>query len=112
MNNTVKHVVEPNTISGFNMPVKTPLGMGRSLGRFLIKTAHEEGIAKGVLVRLPVNDDTRPHLNRSNCITPKAVKSGLWVFPESELGQGLVEFLMFLAFVAVVIFAICRNWPW
>ena len=30
----------------------------------------------------------------------------------SEKGQGLVEYIMILVFVAIVIFVICKDWPW
>jgi len=37
----------------------------------------------GLLVRLPVNDATRPHLGAS--WTPRARISGLWVFAIEEM---------------------------
>lgn len=71
-----------------NVKINTPIGEGVSQGGF--RTAQKQ----------------------SNCLTPRAVKSGLWVFRASECGQGLIEYLMIILFVAFVIFVICRNWPW
>lgn len=68
-----------------NMPVTTPLGAGVVLAPYVVTAANGEVISRGIAVRLPVNDETRKHLNKSNCITPRATLSGLWVFQESEL---------------------------
>lgn len=67
-----------------NTKVKTPLGEGMVQGAFAIK-ANGEDVVQGALVCLPINDITRPHLNRSNCITPHARLSGLWVFQIKDL---------------------------
>lgn len=58
-----------------NQLVNTPIGVGRCQGSF----------DERVLVRLPVNDKTRDHLKQSNCLTPRAKQSGLWVFAKAEL---------------------------
>lgn len=68
-----------------NMKIKTPLGEGTMQAPFAVKDAAGNDVVRGALVRLPINDATRPHLNKSNCITPHATLSGLWVFQESEL---------------------------
>lgn len=68
-----------------NMKIKTPLGEGTMQAPFAVKDAQGEHVVRGALVRLPINDVTRPHLNKSNCLTPHAQISGLWVFQESEL---------------------------
>lgn len=68
-----------------NMKIKTPLGEGTMQAPFAVKDAQGENVVRGALVRLPINDVTRPHLNKSNCLTPHAQISGLWVFQESEL---------------------------
>jgi hypothetical protein len=34
------------------------------------------------------------------------------LFSPSESGQGLVEYLMIIAFVVVVVFFVLKNWPW
>ncbi len=57
-----------------NAKVNTPFGQGIVQGRWA------DG---GWLVRLPIDETTKAHLNRS--ITPRAKQSGLWVFEESEL---------------------------
>ena len=71
-----------------NQKVSTPLGAGTVQGPFAVNDANGESIVKGVLVRLPVNDQTKPHLKKSNCITPKASLSALFVFQEEQLTVG------------------------
>lgn len=68
-----------------NQKVNTPIGEGTAQGSFHITDANGHLIVAGVGVRLPVNDVTRKQLNKSNCVTPRANVSGLWVFSESEL---------------------------
>lgn len=69
-----------------NTKVKTSMGEGIAQApAFSIRDGHGNDIVQGVLVRLPINDATRPHLNKSNCLTPHAVLSGLWVFQVQEL---------------------------
>lgn len=68
-----------------NTKVSTPLGEGMVQAPFAIQSAQGEDIVRGLLVRMPINDSTRGHLNKSNCITPHATLSGLWVFQEKEL---------------------------
>jgi len=81
------HIINPQNITGMlNRKMSTPLGDGIVFGHFQLKDAGVEGIATRVLVRLPVNDVTREHLRDSNCVTPRAEKNGLWVFPVSEVG--------------------------
>lgn len=66
-----------------NTKVITPLGEGIVQGRFEVKAGADA--VTGVLVRLPINDETRRHLKRSNCMTPRAAVSGLWVFQEEAV---------------------------
>jgi len=68
-----------------NQKINTPIGDGITQGQFGIKDANGEEIVSGVMVRLPINETTRSSLTKSNCITPRAIRSGLWVFQESEL---------------------------
>ncbi len=68
-----------------NTKVSTPLGEGMVQAPFAIKSAQGDDIVRSLLVRLPINETTRPHLNKSNCVTPHAILSGLWVFQEKEL---------------------------
>ena len=65
-----------------NTKVKTPLGVGISQGHF----SNLEEI-NTVLVRLPINETTKPELIKSNCMTPRAVGSGLWIFSENEVAS-------------------------
>lgn len=67
-----------------NTKVVTPLGSGVVQGPYTVRDGAGETVVRAVLVRLPVNDMTRPALNRSNCVTPNANESGLWVFAESD----------------------------
>lgn len=68
-----------------NLKVSTPLGSGIVQGPYAVRDGNGDLIGKALLVRLPINDMTRPELNRSNCVTPMAKTSGLWVFAESEV---------------------------
>jgi hypothetical protein len=64
-----------------NTRVKTPLGVGIAQGRF----SNLEEMISAVLVRLPINEITKAELNKSYCMTPNALLSGLWVFTENEV---------------------------
>lgn len=68
-----------------NTKVNTPLGVGIVQGAFAIKANDGDDVVQGALVRLPINDVTKNHLNKENCLTPHASRSGLWVFQEKEL---------------------------
>lgn len=68
-----------------NSKVTTPLGEGVVQGAYAVTDAQDEPIIKGAAVRLPVNEETRKHLNKSNCLTPHAMLSGVWVFQEGDL---------------------------
>jgi hypothetical protein len=68
-----------------NQLVKTPIGKGRVVGLYSILDMNQANIVRGVVVRLPINDATRVELKRDNCITPRAVISGVWSFGEADL---------------------------
>lgn len=68
-----------------NQPVVTPLGTGRVLAPFAVAAGDGTLIIQGVAVRLPVDATTQPALKKSNCLTPAATLSGLWVFAEDQL---------------------------
>jgi hypothetical protein len=64
-----------------DLTVMTPYGMGVfQLGRFMDRDGYR------YLVRLPVTDETRPHLNDRHCLTPKAKLTCLFSFTAEELG--------------------------
>lgn len=65
-----------------NQTVQTPIGVGVAQSA----TIQVAGIIKH-LVRLPINEQTKAHLGDSNCITPRAEQSGLWVFTEDQLSD-------------------------
>ena len=69
---------------GTNQKVRTPLGEGIAQGLFAV-TSEAGFVASGVIVRLPVDEVTRRELRKSNCITPRAQVSGLWVFDVKDL---------------------------
>lgn len=58
------------------MKLLTPLGPGTYEGRY---------IDGRLLVRLPVNAETQKHLGDENCLTHRAVRSGLWLFDRGEV---------------------------
>lgn len=54
----------------------TPLGTGTYQGKF----------ADGrLLIRLPLNDLTEKYLKSDNCLTPRAKRSGLWLFDREQV---------------------------
>lgn len=66
-----------------NQKVNTPIGSGVVQGQFMARA--DESVIVKALVRLPVNDVTRPQLGKAYCLTPRAMKTALFVFTESEL---------------------------
>lgn len=67
-----------------NMPVSTPLGDGVLQGRFEVRDGSGSSVSDAMMVRLPINNATRRQLHASNCLTPRAEGSGLWVFSASD----------------------------
>ena len=67
-----------------NQLVNTPIGQGRLQGPFT-DSIMAPGDREAVLVRLPINEQTREYLKQSNCLTPRATQSGLWVFGVEDL---------------------------
>ena len=68
-----------------NQKVKTPYGPGTVDGTYVILDGNGNVIVIGIGVRLKVDKQTEPNLKASNCVTPLAKISGLWVFPSSEV---------------------------
>lgn len=66
-----------------NTKVRTPLGEGVVQGGYVVKQA--ENAIRAVLVRIPLSDEVRRRMNDSNCMTPHANSSALFVFREGEL---------------------------
>lgn len=66
--------------SFFNRTVQTPIGEGVAQSSLI----HDKSGNKYV-VRLPINEQTKPHLKDANCITQRADRTGLWFFLEKEL---------------------------
>jgi hypothetical protein len=68
-----------------NQIVKTPIGQGTVQG--ILDRAMQSGeiVMQVALVRLPINQETSVHLQDSNCWTPHAQQSGLWLFSQSEI---------------------------
>lgn len=69
----------------FNQQVKTPLGVGIFQAPFAVVDGQGQTVVVGALVKLPVDEVTGKALKRSNCLTPCAQVSGLWVFQEGEI---------------------------
>lgn len=81
-----RHIVNPQNIVGyFNKIVQTPLGEGMAFGLFQLRTEKQEGISHQIVVRLPVNEATRPHLRDDNCLTPYANKSAIFTFDHEQV---------------------------
>ena len=68
----------------FNQTIQTPIGQGIGQSPMLRQDEKTPGEIV-LLVRLPINEQTIPHLHDSNCLTPKAVHSGLWFFQKGEV---------------------------
>ena len=67
-----------------DLKVRTPLGIGTfQLARF------QAGRDKTFryIVRLPVDEVTRPHLGEPNCLTKGAKLTALFYFTAAELGM-------------------------
>ena len=68
-----------------NQSVKTPLGVGMYQAPFAVVDGSGATVVTGVLVKLPVNEETGKAVKQANCLTPGATLSGLWVFQEGEI---------------------------
>lgn len=66
-----------------NSKVRTPLGEGVVQGGWAVRQTEE--IVRAVLVRIPLTDEIRKRLNDSNCMTPHATATALFVFRASEV---------------------------
>lgn len=81
-----RHIINPQVVSSFfNQQVTTPLGTGTAFGLFHLKETGQESIGQRVVVRLPVDETTRPHLTRENCMTPRATASAVFTFAVEEV---------------------------
>lgn len=98
----------------FNQKVKTEIGEGIEQGVYAELDGFGLVRAVSQLIRITINDATVGHLKDANCLTPNAKRSALFVFPISENGQGIAEWLIIAALlVLVVIFAgDVLGWPW
>jgi hypothetical protein len=70
--------------------VVTPLGEGLLIGKSGERVTGEKGVVTiidGYMVRLPVDDITRPHLSDQNCTTKHAQISGIWIFTAKVMNE-------------------------
>ena len=98
-----------------NTKITTPIGEGISQGPYVVRDGQGEIVRRAVLVRLPVNDQTRAHLSEGHCLTPRAHRSALFIFPVSENGFIRKEFanaLNLIIFVAVLLICALTGRPW
>lgn len=81
-----RHIVNPQVVSTFfNRTVKTPIGSGVAFGVFRLKDRNEESIGERIVVSLPVDEMTRPHLNAAHCLTPHANEQALFTFDAADV---------------------------
>lgn len=81
-----RHIIDPQVVSMFfNRKVITPLGMGTAFGIFRLKERNQESVGERVVVRLAVDEQTRPHMGGAHCLTPRAANSVLFTFDVSEV---------------------------
>lgn len=68
-----------------NSKITTPIGNGVCQGRFGAKDNDAQPAEKNVLVRISITEKNQHILGNSNCLTPRARQSALFVFAESEI---------------------------
>lgn len=68
-----------------NQSVTTPIGIGVFQGKYEIISRLMGPVETCVAVRIELNDENRGHLVDSNCVTPRATHSALFVFAESQV---------------------------
>ncbi len=68
-----------------NSKVKTPVGDGVCQGHFAVMDNHSQPMEERVLVRIPITEDNQHLLGSSNCLTPRAQQSALFVFAAGEI---------------------------
>ena len=95
-----------------NQEVQTPLGKAVVQARVRPQGVPVDEVHW--LVRLPVNEQTAAHLVDVNCMTPKANRTALFVFPTSEIGGGLLGDMVLAALFVLGLLALgsCMGWPW
>ena len=92
-----------------NQKVTTPIGDGVYQGDFTRAGADDAE----ALVRMPVNEQTGPHLKDSNCLTPRARFTALFSFKASEMGATALEYAIIFMVIALVVLVItkCSGQP-
>ncbi len=73
------------TVINTNSKVKTHLGYGICQGHFAAKDNRSQPAEESVLVRIPITEENQHLLGSSNCLTPRAQQSALFVFAEGEI---------------------------
>ena len=68
-----------------NIKVKTPIGDGVCQGHFAVRDNNSQPAEERVLVRIPITEENQHLLGSSNCLTPHAQQSALFVFAASEI---------------------------
>ena len=68
-----------------NQTVHTPVGPGQFMANFATLDGSNGPVVKGRMVQIALTDDNRSHIRDSNCLTPLAMSTALFVFQDEEL---------------------------
>ncbi len=68
-----------------NSKVKTPVGNGICQGGFATRDNNSQPAEERVLVRIPITEENQHWLGSSNCLTPRAQRSALFVFTAGDI---------------------------
>lgn len=104
-----------------NQTVQTPLGVGQFMANYAVLDGNGVPVVKGRMVQVKLTDTTRCHIKDSNCLTPLATSTALFVFQDDELqeakaakkqmyfalserGASLIDCALILAAIIVIAF--------
>lgn len=68
-----------------NQSVGTPVGAGRYMANFAVQDANKNLVVIGRMVQVKLTEANRDHIKDSNCLTPFAHQTALFVFQDRDL---------------------------
>lgn len=101
-----------------NQAVHTPLGPGQFMANYAVLDGHGVPVVKGRMVQVKLTDANRSYVKDSNCLTPLATSTALFVFQDddlktvpagrmlfapSERGASLIDYALILAVIIVIV---------
>ena len=104
-----------------NQTVQTPLGVGHFMANYAVLDGNGVPVGKGRMVQVKLTDANRRHIKDSNCLTPLATSTALFVFQDNELreakavnkqmlfamserGASLIDYALIVAVIIVIVF--------